>query len=328
MKDELAKNSRWCSLSTTIPKAEQVLKDRKIYIDVMRILACFGVVVLHVSGDYMRECLNARALFGWKVSFVINMFTRVAVPLFVVISGYLNLTRGIGWQQAVRKCFFRITVPLFLFGTINIFYWKWWYNWQDKVDFVYILKNFIQGPMMFHLWFLYMIIPLYLIIPFIDYLVANISNEYENIIYFLVLWLTASTIATLSTVQGLKVSPFITQMALVTGYLPYYVVGGILKNIEVKINTVVTAAIFVVMIGINVVVTRKISSDLAALNTIFFEPGSSVTLVFATLALFLFIKNFFRAVVVSEHVKQIITTLSALSFGVYLVHPIFQITVL
>ena len=133
------------------------MQDRKPYIDIIRICACMGVVALHVTGNYMRDSLPENNTYCWWISFIVNMLTRIAVPLFIVISGYLNLGRNIRYELIVRKSIVKIILPLFLFGIVNILYWNWFFKLSQDITFFFLVKEFVSGPMMFHLWFLYMI---------------------------------------------------------------------------------------------------------------------------------------------------------------------------
>ncbi|NLV90708.1 MAG: acyltransferase family protein, partial [Tenericutes bacterium] len=62
---------------------------RKLYMDVIRIVAIFAVVLLHVAADnfYVFKYTS----FEWQVLNVYDSLVRFCVPLFFMISGVLFL---------------------------------------------------------------------------------------------------------------------------------------------------------------------------------------------------------------------------------------------
>ena len=66
-------------------------ENRKIEIDLLRIVACFSVIMLHSSAQYWYE-LPVSSL-RWSVSNGYDALFRFGVPIFVMISGMLFLGR-------------------------------------------------------------------------------------------------------------------------------------------------------------------------------------------------------------------------------------------
>jgi len=72
------------------------MPDSKIlFIDVVRAIAAIMVVAIHVSSyavDHFLAPQYTQHLYWWAAAFV-NASSREAVPLFVLVSGYLLLGR-------------------------------------------------------------------------------------------------------------------------------------------------------------------------------------------------------------------------------------------
>ena len=133
-------------------------RQRVLYIDALRVLACMFVVVLHQSAQKFDKA--AVGSYEWTVFNVYDSLTRWAVPVFVMISGalFLDPAKEIRLKTLCRKNLLRI-------GTAFLF----WSALYSIVDYLCgtrlrdVVSGFITGHV--HLWFLYMIGGLYLIVP-------------------------------------------------------------------------------------------------------------------------------------------------------------------
>lgn len=301
--------------------------NQELYIDILRVVACFLVVSIHVSADYMRNLLKQEAMFELWIAYTINTTSQIAVPLFVLISGYLLLGRDIGLLSLFKKITFRILLPLFLFGSLCIIYWNWFYSLSQVITLSFMLHEFIKGPMMFHLWFMYMLAALYLLIPLLNYIVIHIQTQ--EIKYFFVLWLVFSIINSLKIIHEFQINTWFLNIDLITRYVPYFLAGALLKKLDIRINSIVLILVFILMIIITLLLSVAISPDLNNFNTVLMD-GVSPTIIIASLSCFLLIKNLFATVDVNANKFKCLSIyfLSRWSFGVYLIHPILQISIL
>lgn len=62
---------------------------RTIYFDYLRVIACFAVIVLHVSAGQWHD--YTEPTFEWNVMNIYDSATRFCVPIFLMISGALFL---------------------------------------------------------------------------------------------------------------------------------------------------------------------------------------------------------------------------------------------
>lgn len=301
------------------------MKKRKICIDIVRVCSCFGIVTLHVTVNYMSDTLVLNNSYYWWVSFVVNMFTRISVPLFFVVSGYLNLDKTIELKFVVRKAFYKIITPLLIFGIINILYWNWFFDLSQDITLLFLFKEFISGPMMYHLWFLYAIVALYLISPFLNTIVRNTNQE--GLKYFVILWLILSTFSTVAETQNLKVNYYLFEVDLVSGFVPYYLAGGFLKSSKIGLNNIVIAMLSLVLITVNIIYTPIVSATLGDLNPALFD-GSSPTIIVATILIFIYVKKYFSNYIPTKFVAGSIDRISASCFGIYLIHPMVMVSVM
>ncbi|MCC2596610.1 acyltransferase family protein [Pusillimonas sp. MFBS29] len=128
--------------------------------DTARVGACFMVVLLHAAAVNF-------AVFDeqWWASNFYDSLTRSCVPIFLMITGVLLLGRQESMPVFFRKRFARILPPLLFWSLFYMIWNTWegerygaWYDW---------IKELLNGPVTFHLWYLYAIVGIYLFVPFL-----------------------------------------------------------------------------------------------------------------------------------------------------------------
>lgn len=133
------------------------------WIDVARTTGTFFVILIHVSDMYITNLFKSSDLFNWISVVSLNVIPRSAVPLFVIVSGYVLL----GKQDSVRKRVGKLIKPL-LFWSLFYLLLALVLSGKDNGDFVKQLL--IRSPFGIwaagtHLWFLYMLLGLYVSLP-------------------------------------------------------------------------------------------------------------------------------------------------------------------
>lgn len=149
-------------------------QTRQHYFDFLRVLAIFAVIVIHVAAQnwYTTDMHS----FEWAAMNFYDSIVRWAVPIFVMISGALFLSKDIPIRKLYSKYIFRIFTA-FIF-------WSFMYavkKYMESGDIVQAFMYFLRGE--FHMWFLFMIVGLYMIVPF----VKKIAESESLTKYFLVL---------------------------------------------------------------------------------------------------------------------------------------------
>lgn len=69
-------------------KLEENIPNRIYYLDVLRVIACLSVIMIHASARYVVYDFGS---INFWIANVLDSVSRVAVPLFVMISGALML---------------------------------------------------------------------------------------------------------------------------------------------------------------------------------------------------------------------------------------------
>lgn len=156
---------------------------RVVKYDILRVVASFSIVLLHVSASYWSVVdVHGREFL---VMTIYNSFTRFAVPVFFMLSG-LFLVSPDRENSGLWK---RILKLLILF-----YVWSAFYAFQGvAVDALggefsmevwrASVERFIFGHI--HMWFIQMLLGFYILIP----VARQICAKKEIVKYYLILWI-------------------------------------------------------------------------------------------------------------------------------------------
>ena len=292
------------------------MNSRKYYFDSLRVTAIFAVMILHIAADNWLEA--SVSSFEWQVFNFYDSLVRFGVPVFVMISGalFLNPEKTIPVKKLYTKYIFRIAV-VFVF-------WSFIYAARGYIktgDMTKATDNFLKGH--YHMWFLYMIIGLYMIVPF----VRQIAESKALTKYFLVLALIFASIlpecANIISVFSAKWADLLRNILycelyvyFAAGYTGYFLLGYVLYRTDIspKLEKIIYLAGI-----IGTVMTILMSSYVSLLKNepiAFFYNELSVNVLLESAAVFVFFKQHYN------HENKIVLKLSQYSFGAYLVHAL------
>lgn len=156
-------------------------KNKKlVYFDHLRVIAGLAVVLLHVA------CISSYNFdtrsWGWIISKFYEGITGWAVPIFVMISGALFLSRELDTKKLYTKYIFKLLVSYFAWSTFYVAIVpivKQLFIEKAQLSFASILGHIIGGE--YHMWFLPMIIGLYMTVP----ILRDLTKSNKTIKYFL-----------------------------------------------------------------------------------------------------------------------------------------------
>ncbi|MBQ6018798.1 MAG: acyltransferase family protein [Clostridia bacterium] len=293
-------------------------KERLWYIDYLRITAIIAVVTIHISAQVVR--IAEIGSFPWVSAVFYNSISRWGVDVFVMISGalFLDPSKNRGIRAIYSKNLLRI-VTAFLF-------WSAVYAAVDYLNGVRLMKvfrHFVYGGS--HLWYLYMIAGLYLIVP----ILRRITESEKITKYYLILWFVFSiayyTLKSLFACVDVRISEIIervwneSSLYFVYSYTGYFILGHWLcQNDMPKKYRRIVYAIGCFGAASTILLTVLVSRKDGSLDETFLEYFSA-NVMFEAVAVFVFIK-YHTPEIRSEITKKTVLLLSKCSFGVYLVH--------
>ncbi len=204
------------------------MKQRILYLDLLRAWAIPCVVLLH--------CLNPiivhAGYYGstsWNLSLFANEWTRCGVPLFLMISGCLMLSdeRTSDVLGFYKKRLPRLLIPLLTWHTVYYFY----FALRDGGELS--IRNYLGGLFnngsAYHMWFVYSLLGIYLITPFLKRIVDGCSMKQLGIL-LLILMFPGTLRPLWNIATGFYVYLF---DPLMECYLGYYLFGYMLSKIRI-----------------------------------------------------------------------------------------------
>lgn len=195
--------------------------NRKTWADLCRVAAIFGVVVIHACGTNFYQ-FGKISTSDWLSINLLDSLVRCSVPLFVMLSGALLLSpqdkpaTPLQIIGRIRK----VAIPLLTWNVAYLLYVSHFTG--QAIDWMSMLR---QVPM-YHLWFVYMIIGLYLLLPVFQAVFAAISKRSDLQRYLLALWLVVTCVPVY---YPLPILALVQQTSLL-GYAGYFLIGGIVAN--------------------------------------------------------------------------------------------------
>lgn len=324
-------------------------KERIAWVDLLKIIACFLVVFSHNCDPYVAVFDSDRSTFLAGV--FSGSLTRSSVPLFVMMTGVLLLPTTRTMSQFYRRRIGRILPPLILWSAaLPLFYYLYinriplstnpainpadytlFETLRRAVTFIFNF-NYTTTP----LWYLYMLIGLYLIIPLLNAWLVQATRKELRL--FLSVWFITLFI------------PYIKMFAPVLGYAGnygnmgifgicdwneygtfYYISGFIgylvlayyLVTYPLKISLAKTLLYGIPLFLIGYAITsfgfievqRYYPGNYAYLEIIWFFTGINVFMM--TLPIFVIIQK------LPVHPNKWLARAASLTFGIYLCHFFF-----
>lgn len=251
-----------------------------VWLDNLRGTACLMVILIHTTSWYVTHGLGIGSV-NWAFANVLNSASRVAVPLFFMISGYLFF----GPRSASGKHFRRIALCLLFYSLIGLLYMATF----TPINAERALLGALNKPVFYHLWFFYAVVIVYLCSPLIE-----VKPTHAR--YLLVVGLIVAVVANPNTVAWrpdgvplLPVNLYINGDTLY--YLLYAVMGRAIGMLDLsgKRGSYWAAAGFIVAVALIAIGTKRqmiINGDFADTYYVYCGP-----LVFiAAISLFLLFK--------------------------------------
>ncbi|HHZ06383.1 MAG TPA: acyltransferase family protein [Clostridiales bacterium] len=301
------------------------LKGRMVHYDLMRVIACLFVIMIH-SAVCDQMSLYENNTLAFQASNIWGVLARWAVPAFVMLSGmmFLRDDKETNLKDLYkRKVLIMFTAYIFwsaIYSCYNVFV-------LGKLSSGTALKSLFDGCFSgeLHMWYILMAAGLYIASPIIKVLLHKLSKKL--LIYWVVAMLVFGSIIPMITT--LKFPPIIEgildtfnrnmDLQFFCGWTLYFVLGYLIQNHNFTSKE------------------RKIIYTLAIISfvfTMFFTVGYSVlkskslgvlpyeypNIVFMSVGILLFFKETVSKIKFGDKAKKVIVTLSSLTFGIYLSH--------
>lgn len=283
-----------------------ISNQRETWADAGRVSAIILIILQHLCPALYDSPSVGERLFSQATVALTNW----CVPLLVMISGtfLLNPNKPFNLNHLFRHNIFRLCAALVFWGTLYGLY-----ACLQKPSGTYTVFS-IVGPLFYkrlpwyHLWFIYDILGIYLLVPLLRPLVANMQEKHNR--YFIIIFLVATCISAFN----LYFPRLNFSIPSLPSLLGFFILGHILYNHNPMPKTrklIYIASIISVaaIITINLIAGDNPQQRLGITNNPF-------ALIIAT-AVYVALRNIHFC-----H-SPLITRLAFISFGIYLVHDLF-----
>lgn len=303
--------------------------NRIIFADILRISATFLIIVFHLCTDKW----YAIPVDNWQWS-VANFFVtqlRFCVPLFFMLSGmtFLNPSKPITLQKLYSKNILHILLALIfwsisyklLASTVSIL--------QGTKEFSVDLllnnfTNFIYETPWLHLWFLYALISIYILVPILRLITANTS--YQIFCYLLILYFfTNGILPFLNNTFNIYILLF--KIPDLIGYTGYFLAGYFFYKYELKkSHRTILYICAAIALGYSYIHSEYKALDQGFPSIFYYFDNNSITNIPITCAIFVYAKKWFsnrKDLSVKLQNSRLIRQISSNCFGIYLSHMLF-----
>ncbi len=217
-------------------------QNRVIFADILRIIAIFAVINIHVSGSFSIGSFTSTNINNWWVENIYNSLSRWSVPIFFMISGMFLLgstkdeTLKVYFLKRVKK----VLIPFIIWGIMYELI-KPRYGFEFSIKGM--INDFITGSIFWHFWFFYAIIMLYILAPIVKSFVSKASKEI--LMYTLLIWvLMVSVLPLLQLIFNINFN-ISSKISFIGSCVGYFVLGHFLNkyDFEKKIKVMIAPSV-------------------------------------------------------------------------------------
>lgn len=295
---------------------EVVKADKRILsIDVIRILACFLVIANHTMPEYL---IYKKPSAEWFIILTYFLVSRVAVPLFVIITGYNLLDKKTDYKTAFTKAIRFLWVLLF-FGAV--YYIK---NsvipGADGAGIFNFIRLLFAGRIWNTLWYLYLYIFMMILMPFIQRMVSGFNRK-DFHVFLTICFLVCCVLPNIKHhLSWFELADF-DMLGGLTVYIFYLVIGLYIKKYKYVIveSKLVNLMIFILSVLVNVLLTYLEYVRLQDTQFFYYSNLYAPTVIVGAICFFRLLYD----LKISERMRKPIVFLAGLSLTVYLVADIF-----
>ncbi len=283
------------------------MSERIHYLDSLKVLAIFAVVLIHSASTTLYTTQPGDALFAYAN--LLDSFSRFCVPVFFMASGAVLLSRDYDIADFYRKRLTKI-IPVLVFWSAVYAAFRVVVK-GEAFEPLKLAASFFGGHIYYHLWFLYVIVILYLLTPFMRRLILAMGHKEAFLL--LAIWLVVAVLLPhLESVSGLKFGFAYREFGAYSGY---FMLGFYLSRMEFS-KPPTALLMFAASSFAIFYLTGVFSLQKGELAGLFYDYSSPLVFI-QGVSMFLFFKGFEKA-----RALEYASKLAPLVFGVYLAHPI------
>lgn len=301
-------------------------KKRNMNLDILRITACFFIVLAHVSSVGC-EAFSITSI-NWKVAHMFNSLGHSGTILFLFISGSLLLSRE--YHFNTKKFFLGnfLTLLVAYIGWLIIYHVVGFIQRGDfsPASLHDAVLNIIYGNASYHFWYIPMLLGIYLLLPI--FRAVSLSGN-RNVAYLVILFLTIGvlfpTLFLFEFPYKYLLSSVVNRIpfTLINHYAGYFFMGYLLSLLLERKSIPKPKVIGILFVVTGIVgallgdwfLSKRDGFNSGAMNTLF-----TLSLCMTATGVYLFVCS----IQLKENCSafSILARVSGYTFGIYMIHPI------
>jgi len=286
-------------------------EQRLTWPDNLRALATLAVIVLHVSSSVLYE-FEKVSNFDWWTGNIYDSLVRWCVPVFLMVTGALLIPKqhtsdSYRISEFIQKRMGKILMPFafwsFIYLVILIYKHIMYAN---EIGSLNIIQIILHGSS-YHLWYIYMLLGVYIVLPLISKKIQTISDK--SLFFIMLFW---SLILGLNYIPNFHLSPAV---HVFVGYVGYTIFGYYLS--KKNISNIIAILFFLVGFSVTAFGTFELSNQQHSFNDLLYKYTTPHIAIMAA-GIFILVKNN----MISENIwlAKIKNIIAQHSLGIYLIH--------
>lgn len=156
------------------------MKNRILYLDILRIIACFGVIANHTNIILKKADISIASVSNAELTggIIYMVLCKMAVTLFLMVSGVLLLKKADSYKKIFQRIF-RVGIVLLVF---SLGYYMIGDYAHTPMDFV---KTVTRTNVTTAFWYLYLYLGILVMLPVLQKMVKNFNiTDYRYFLFF------------------------------------------------------------------------------------------------------------------------------------------------
>lgn len=276
-------------------------------LDFIKVVACILVIIIHITASILA---NHNINNGeWIISKILNNISQCAVPLFIMVTGVVIL------RKKYNNYKYRILWTLKVIIVWGIIYMIIVICINGDCSWKFISKNIIKivfNGTYYHTWYLYQLLSLYLLAPFIKKIVNN-SNDKEIIQLLSIILIYNGIFPIVENFGGVKIEIDINTFSICSLYLilGYYIANT--NKSKINNNIICLLGLLSILI-LNMICLLDILPNYI-INRI--TSKNSILIIIYSVSAYITISKIGKTII-GKRMSKLVTN----TFAIYLIHPI------
>lgn len=195
-----------------------------VYLEYLRVICAITVLLDHIA-------IAAIHIWDFKATdndrffyYGVQHWSHFAVPVFLMISGFLLLQpkREVNYKKILTKYVWRMFVVLAVIGTVYAFMEIYFISKiTSPLGLIQAFYNMLQGNTWKHMWYIYTLIGIYLVLPVIKPISEHLSTKTIDV-FLCIMFFFVSVMPMISAFTDFKLG---VSIPITSIYLFYFILG-------------------------------------------------------------------------------------------------------